>query len=903
MTLRPALMLGCALGALSLRRAGAGPGVQRAIRPRIAGTVSYDRATPGVETITLNSPSAIIRWVPNVGGNPIIFLPAGRTATFVNGVSNSQFRRAQPDPGERADPLRRHGAQPPAGSGAGTSAPGGTVIFESPGGIIVGTNGDVRRRQPHPHHPHRRHRRRRQLHRRRAAPIHFAGGAKAQGGDRTEPGAQILANTQGSYVALHRAGRPAGRHGPGQRLGRLCRRPRRSSSGPMPACSTSSSPPAARIAIPLDPHRRDRRPGQHRRRRRPPHLHGGGAQEPGDHRDPPGQCRLRSGGRRRRREWRDRSFRRLQRRRRRARPLRRLHRRAGARPAGELRDPRRHDHLRPVRLCGHQHAGERLGDRQPRLRSRTSACSAASRRRCPPARTRLSPSAATRSSPTAHFRTINLNPIDLAGGTALIFADGGGSVDIFGNAIVDSSAQGVVNVVTSTAGHGTGGTAGLFANTGGSVRVRGDTQRARDRRRRRARSLAQSRRQRPGRRRARRRPQRRPGPARRHAWRWTRAAPAAARTARPIPAPPAPAATPMSPRLGGGTVNVAGATALTANGTGGEVTGGAIPGGTGRGGTVSLAANGTVTFAGDPVLNANGFGGAGPTGGTAQGGTILLAATPVLGAPGGSALTAGNVTGTASATGAAAAGNTPGEWHVSAGAGSLIDLANLTLTAAANGAAGGAALLEPGGAARADQRHPDRDPGDAGRHQGDRRRGGPDHRRVARHRRGRRRDRHPHQSRRQFHDRRHRPRYRRHQRHRRRRQRDPREQPDRRRRRRRDDGRRRDGRARDRHHLGQRGCACGRQRRQRDHRARRHKGDRQRLGRRHDPRPQHPRRLERPHCGRDRDRGRRGDGPDRAARRRQCGDRGPGPRPLDPGHGRRHQRRARPARSAMRRPS
>ena len=156
----------------------------------------------------------------------------------------------------------------------------------------------------------------------------------------------------------------------------------------------------------------------------------------------------------------------------------------------------------------------------------------------------------------------------------------------------------------------------------------------------------------------------------------------------------------MSPRLGGGTVNVAGATALTANGTGGEVTGGAIPGGTGRGGTVSLAANGTVTFAGDPVLNANGFGGAGPTGGTAQGGTILLAATPVLGAPGASVLNAGNVTGTASATGAAAAGNTPGEWHVSAGAGSLIDLANLTLTAAAERPAGGAALLEPGGAAR-----------------------------------------------------------------------------------------------------------------------------------------------------------------------------------------------------------
>jgi hypothetical protein len=57
--------------------------------------------------------------------------------------------------------------------------------------------------------------------------------------------------------------------------------------------------------------------------------------------------------------------------------------------------------------------------------------------------------------------------------------------------------------------------------------------------------------------------------------------------------------------------------------------------------------------------------------------------------PGGtSVLNAGTVTGTAVATGVATAGNVPGQWHVSAGAGSSINLVNLTLTAAANGTLG-----------------------------------------------------------------------------------------------------------------------------------------------------------------------------------------------------------------------
>ena len=165
----------------------------------IAGTVSYDRATPGVETITLDSSSAIIRWDPNVGGNPLVFLPAGRTATFINGISNSNFavlNRIQANV-----PIRFDGTviSRLVDAGTGTSAPGGTVIFESPGGIIVGpkalfdvgnlilttltvaTDGGGNFIDA-------------------SGAFHFSGGAKA--GVTVEPGGQILANTQGSYVGL-----------------------------------------------------------------------------------------------------------------------------------------------------------------------------------------------------------------------------------------------------------------------------------------------------------------------------------------------------------------------------------------------------------------------------------------------------------------------------------------------------------------------------------------------------------------------------------------------------------------------------------------------------------------------------------------------------------------------------
>ncbi len=135
--LRPALMLGCALGALCL---GARADAQafNADPTTSAGAVSYDRATPGVETITIDSPTAIINWVPNVAGNPIIFLPFGNTATFTNGSVVQDFvvlNRIMANAPIRFDGTVISQIQDFA---IGTTNIGGTVIFSSPGGIILG---------------------------------------------------------------------------------------------------------------------------------------------------------------------------------------------------------------------------------------------------------------------------------------------------------------------------------------------------------------------------------------------------------------------------------------------------------------------------------------------------------------------------------------------------------------------------------------------------------------------------------------------------------------------------------------------------------------------------------------------------------------------------------------------
>ena len=121
------------------------------------------------------------------------------------------------------------------------------MIFSSPGGIIVGPTGvfDVGNLVLTSLNVGRRRRRqflrsgdaRPQLRRRRPSPLNAA--------IITEPGAQIRALEQSSYRRHGRAGDPAWRLGPGERLGRLYRRRAACRCASIRACSTSSSTSAA----------------------------------------------------------------------------------------------------------------------------------------------------------------------------------------------------------------------------------------------------------------------------------------------------------------------------------------------------------------------------------------------------------------------------------------------------------------------------------------------------------------------------------------------------------------------------------------------------------------------------------------------------------------------------------
>jgi hypothetical protein len=201
---KQALLIGCAAGGLCLAASQVGAQAFNATPKTVAGGVLYDRATPGVETVLVDTSTAIINWTPNVSGNPIIFLPAGNTATFTNGPSNSDFvvlNRILTNTPVRFDgtvlSVIRNFA-------LGTSRTGGIVLFSSPGGIIVGPNAVfdvgslvltslnvVDDGAGNFYDP--------------AAPgFTFApfGGAPANGAVITLPGSQIRALEEGSYVAL-----------------------------------------------------------------------------------------------------------------------------------------------------------------------------------------------------------------------------------------------------------------------------------------------------------------------------------------------------------------------------------------------------------------------------------------------------------------------------------------------------------------------------------------------------------------------------------------------------------------------------------------------------------------------------------------------------------------------------
>jgi filamentous hemagglutinin family protein len=134
------LLLGCAAAALTAAPETVRAQAFTANPTTVAGNVTYDRATPGVETITVNTPSAVINWdFVSPIGNPITFLPTGNTATFQNSVNNPTFAVLNRITPSGAPILMDGNVISQLQTLGGGTVPGGTVIFSSPTGIIIGS--------------------------------------------------------------------------------------------------------------------------------------------------------------------------------------------------------------------------------------------------------------------------------------------------------------------------------------------------------------------------------------------------------------------------------------------------------------------------------------------------------------------------------------------------------------------------------------------------------------------------------------------------------------------------------------------------------------------------------------------------------------------------------------------
>ena len=137
--LRSRLLAGAAaLGGLILPSAASAQAFDGTPTP-VHGTISRFME-PGKETIVVETPSAVVNWIPNSNSDtgPFDFLPAGNVATFQNGASNENFmilNRILPDNNR---PMAFNGTvigQLVSNSG---TVPGGTIVFYTPGGILIG---------------------------------------------------------------------------------------------------------------------------------------------------------------------------------------------------------------------------------------------------------------------------------------------------------------------------------------------------------------------------------------------------------------------------------------------------------------------------------------------------------------------------------------------------------------------------------------------------------------------------------------------------------------------------------------------------------------------------------------------------------------------------------------------
>ena len=146
---RARLMASAAGGALALLASTPDAARAQAINATPAttgGNVTYSRftaPTPNAEIITVETPQAIINWTPTApASGPWVFLPGGNVVTFQNGVSVTNFavlNRILPTLGAaRFDGRVVSRLRDVSGNVTGF---GGTVVFSSPGGIIVGPTG------------------------------------------------------------------------------------------------------------------------------------------------------------------------------------------------------------------------------------------------------------------------------------------------------------------------------------------------------------------------------------------------------------------------------------------------------------------------------------------------------------------------------------------------------------------------------------------------------------------------------------------------------------------------------------------------------------------------------------------------------------------------------------------
>ncbi len=198
---RSGLMIGCAAGALAFAAAPQSVSAQafQAESVTVSGTVFRQLTSDTTETISIETPTAIVDWFPNDGQSAIVdFLPQGNVATFSNGENVTDFailNRIIPQaPGQQ---IAFNGTVISELQTQSGTVRGGTVAFYTPNGLIVGADAvfDVGR-----------------LVLTTAEPLDwdaFANGASTRfsvvnPGSRIEiqPGAQINALEEGAYLAM-----------------------------------------------------------------------------------------------------------------------------------------------------------------------------------------------------------------------------------------------------------------------------------------------------------------------------------------------------------------------------------------------------------------------------------------------------------------------------------------------------------------------------------------------------------------------------------------------------------------------------------------------------------------------------------------------------------------------------